>query len=86
MKLENARRIVKAAHHLGFEEVKLRVEYVGRGMRTSTSGVIGSRSRIIQAIAAAGAYLGQHKPDDVDQFVDDMDLAFDNMGMDIIAY
>jgi hypothetical protein len=59
MKLEHAERIVRAAEDLGLE-VELRQSYSGRGRSgRSTAGVVGSRSSIIQSIAAAAVDVAQ---------------------------
>lgn len=91
MKLENAQRIVKAAEDMGLD-VTLREGYSGRGMYgKTTAGVIGCHGDIIKSIAYAAAQLGSEaarfEDDDSDaDFIEDMDLSMDNMGLDYIFY
>jgi hypothetical protein len=87
MQLKHAQRIVKAAENFG-ENLSLRDSYRGRGMTSPTSGVVGSRSIIIKAVAAAAANLALlcDSEEEINEFVDDMDVSFDNMGLDYIAY
>ncbi len=84
MKIENARRIVKAANELDLD-VTLREDYSGRGMMgRSTAGVVGSMGDIVQSIALAANELG---PELGPHFIEDMAIATDSMGRSsIIAY
>lgn len=83
MKLSTAEKIEQAAQDLGLE-LDLREDYSGRGMfGKKTAGVVGGLGDIIKSIAHAATRL---KEEEADDFVDDMDIAIDNMGRDIIIY
>lgn len=86
MKLKHAELIAKTAYDYGVE-VEVRENYSGRGMfGKTTAGVVGNMGDIVRAVAGAAADLAVAEPDEVDDFVRDMNLSFDNMGFDMIAY
>lgn len=86
MKIETARQIEEAAKVLDLD-VKVRESYSGRGMMgRSTAGVIGSQTAILKAVAYAAFAAGRAGADDCDSLIDDLDLRWDSMGYDQIAY
>ncbi len=83
MQLKTAKAIVKAAEEMDLT-VTLREGYSGRGMYgKTTTGVVGSHSDVMKAIAAAAM---DCKKEDQEEFLEDMDLATDSMGRSMIFY
>jgi hypothetical protein len=86
MKLEHAKLIVNAANDMG-AEVTLRENYSGRGMYgKTTAGVVGTLGDVTKSIAYAASLLTEDDPDKVEEFIENMDLAWDNMGKELILY
>lgn len=85
MKLENAQRIAKAAEDNDLD-VRLYESYSGRGMfGRQTAGLVGSQSDILKAVAMTAYNIGQ-EGESIDEFMSDLDLSWDSMGRDSIAY
>jgi hypothetical protein len=90
MKLEVAQKIVEAADMIGLD-VQIREGYSGRGMfGKSTTGLVGSKTDIVRSIAKAAFEIGAYSLDpgaDFEEFYDELDLTWDNMGKDhLITY
>lgn len=87
MRAESASRIGNAAKQLKDCKVEVRERYYarGRGDRT-TAAIVGPFADCVRAIAAAAAEEAIRRPDEVDEFIEDLDVSLDSMGHDVVIY
>ena len=87
MKLETAEAIRDAANQLGYQ-VRVHESYSGRGMFGKTTVALsGDKSELLRATVYAGYRFGLNKfGDQMDEFMDDLDWRWDNLGHDDLAY
>jgi hypothetical protein len=91
MKLEIAKAIAESAQQIDLD-VRLRESYSGRCMYgTTTAGLVGSKTNIVKAIAYTAWRFGGEDLElpesmDIDDFLAELDLRWDSMGYDNIAY
>jgi hypothetical protein len=88
VKIETANAITEAAGDLGIE-ARVYADYGGRGMRgKTTAGVVApSVASLYRAIAVAAVRVkaGDRRLT-FTEFVDDLDISQDSMGLDTIVY
>ncbi len=83
MKLETAKRIVNASDGA----LELREDYSGRNMcGPRTTGIVGNLKDLLQGVALVVNQMDNHGVFQFEDFLDDLDVRTDNMGMSTIYY